>query len=320
MRDGDSRRVQLWRPFIEEGFERLSNVEFIIETSEPGASPLFATHTASAFQEKWLELLSSLDSSDLAGLRTRVSVPRASVMAFILDVMVELVAMHAAGKVHGDLKPSNILVSRNGPTLIDEAGVAFGDVSPTVSIGWSPPEQLLREPLTLAADIYPLGEIVQQVLQAESLGRRVIYRMPGGRDAELCENPTIYMDPASEVLPLEGRTLWYAVLERALAARPSERWESVEAMANAIGDAMRCAPIATAVDVGGTRGVSNRVLCGRRKAACRLVGCCEHLKILGGGSNSSSGVTEASESVVWRRRQVNAGPDVAGCGRAPSAG
>jgi hypothetical protein len=120
---GATREVQIWRSFIEEGFERLPDVWFTIETSDPGPSRVLETATASAFHEKWAELLSSLDSTELAKLRTMIYVPRASIMRCMLDVMHEVAAMHARGKVHGDLKPSNILVSRNGPALIDEVGV-----------------------------------------------------------------------------------------------------------------------------------------------------------------------------------------------------
>ena len=73
--------------------------------------------------------------------------------------------------------------------------------------------------------------------------------MPGDTVAEVCENPSIYMDPNSRVLPIEGRAEWYDVLERALAAKPSDRWASVEAMADALERVMQSAPISEFVHV-----------------------------------------------------------------------
>ena len=99
----------------------------------------------------------------------------------IVEIMGEVAALHDDGRLHGDLKPSNVLVSREGTSLIDEVGLRFGDVSPTVSIGWSPPEQLLRSPLTAAADMFGLGEMLRRVVGAESLGRHMDFPSARGR-------------------------------------------------------------------------------------------------------------------------------------------
>jgi serine/threonine protein kinase len=84
--------------------------------------------------------------------------------------------MHDRQEIHGDIKPSNTLISRNGKTLIDEGSLGVGDISPTVTLGWSPGEQLLRQPLSCAADIFPLGQMLLYILDGEQLGKDVRYR------------------------------------------------------------------------------------------------------------------------------------------------
>jgi Domain of unknown function (DUF4062)/Protein kinase domain len=244
----ESKRVQVFRQFIEEGLERLGNVSFILKL-EHDRSPLLETEKVTDFHECWKELLTSRNESELARLRTRVQIPRAAIVCFLLEVMDEVSELHRLGRIHGDLKPSNILVNRCGGALIDEVGMAVDEISPTVSLGWSPPEQLMREPLSYAADVYPLGEMIRRVLEAEALGRQVSYRMPGGSVVQVCESPTIYLEPESDVVPAAGRDDWCEVVERGLVARPSERWESVGAMADALRLAMERAPISGSVEV-----------------------------------------------------------------------
>lgn len=75
-----------------------------------------------------------------------------------------LVAVHAAGLIHRDLKPSNVLLSPQGPRVVDFGIAKLIDAAPTTlaglvvgSAGWLSPEQLRGEPLTPALDLYAAG-------------------------------------------------------------------------------------------------------------------------------------------------------------------
>jgi eukaryotic-like serine/threonine-protein kinase len=83
-----------------------------------------------------------------------------------------LVAVHAAGLVHRDLKPANVLLSWEGPKIID-FGIAYArDVAGPSGTGytgtgnvigtmaWMAPEQLRGEPVGPAADIFAWGMCV----------------------------------------------------------------------------------------------------------------------------------------------------------------
>jgi eukaryotic-like serine/threonine-protein kinase len=161
-----------------------------------------------------------------------IRIPRLSILQFVLEVIEEVAGMHGHGEIHGDIKPSNTLVSRRGEMLIDKVELAVGDVSPTVTVGWSPYEQLLRKPLSCSADVFPLGLMLLHVLGGELLGRESSCRMPDGKRAVLVEDPTIYMPGDGCIGSSAIRKSWCRFIEKALKTDPGQRWSNASQMAD----------------------------------------------------------------------------------------
>jgi Tol biopolymer transport system component len=157
------------------------------------------------------------------------------------DLARALVAAHAARLVHGDLKPENVFLTRDGtpkvldfgiarlkqdaggPHLVDTmSGVLFG------TAGYLAPEQVLGQPVDARTDLFTLGAIVFEMLY----GRRAF----GGEHAidslhaVLHETPIEPRDTQSDV-PRSLR----AIVTRLLEKSPADRFQSAEDVVAAFG-------------------------------------------------------------------------------------
>ncbi|MCQ1948193.1 serine/threonine-protein kinase [Arthrobacter sp. zg-Y1116] len=88
-----------------------------------------------------------------------------------VELAAGLGGVHAAGYIHRDVKPSNILVDpATGHAKITDLGIAVssqgvGDKEPSYgSLPYMSPEQVRRAPLTSATDIYSLGLVLLECL------------------------------------------------------------------------------------------------------------------------------------------------------------
>ncbi|WP_073754619.1 serine/threonine-protein kinase [Streptomyces sp. CB03234] len=98
--------------------------------------------------------------------------PDTSVRALASGLSQALEAIHSVGLVHRDLKPSNVLLTVDGPRVIDfgiaralDAHSAAGDVRTRTgavvgSPGFMSPEQVRGEGVTAASDVFCLGAVL----------------------------------------------------------------------------------------------------------------------------------------------------------------
>ena len=98
--------------------------------------------------------------------------PENSVRALATGLIRALSAIHAAGLIHRDLKPSNILLTFDGPRVIDfgiaravdAAMQSSGGLTSTGAVIGSPgfmaPEQVRGTPVSTASDVFCLGAVL----------------------------------------------------------------------------------------------------------------------------------------------------------------
>lgn len=108
-----------------------------------------------------------IDGPDLnVHLERHGSLPAPQVRALAGGLAEALLAIHGAGLVHRDLKPTNVLLAASGPKVIDFGIAAVADGTRYTSTGlvmgtpgWMAPEQVLGARLEPAMDVFAWGLI-----------------------------------------------------------------------------------------------------------------------------------------------------------------
>lgn len=126
--------------------------------------------------EKFLTM-EFVDGESLAGVLTRERrLPTARVVELMTAVCAGLAAAHAAGVIHRDLKPDNVMIAKDGRVLVTDFGIARASLDSshkTVGMvlgtpGYMAPEQVqgLKD-LDGRVDIYALGVMLFELFTGE---------------------------------------------------------------------------------------------------------------------------------------------------------
>jgi serine/threonine-protein kinase len=112
----------------------------------------------------------------------------ASAVRICTDVAAGLEALWAAGMVHRDVKPANILLEEHGKAYITDFGLAKDTQGSLLtrpgqalgSMDYMSPEQIRGEPLSAATDVYALGCVMHECMCgqppfAEAQGMRILW-------------------------------------------------------------------------------------------------------------------------------------------------
>jgi serine/threonine-protein kinase len=172
--------------------------------------------------------------------------PPAEVAALVADVGAALAQLHAAGALHGDLRPRSILSTATTVKLVGAGRGLLRDVDaerPIANPLWCAPERLRNSPPTPASDVWSLGLLAFFLATGRSY-----WRTGGERPARamslLREMLIEPLPPASARARAMGATvrlplafdLWFA---RCVAREPSARFTDATAMQAELTAAMR---------------------------------------------------------------------------------
>lgn len=153
------------------------------------------------------------------------------VVAIMAQVAQALDAIHEQGIIHRDLKPENIMRRRDGGAVLADFGIAKSMLhvdsmahSPTrqAELVGTPyylsPEQAAGQALTPLSDLYSLGVMMFEMLT----GRRPF------RAESLDQLLAHHMTAPTPTLP-QAHAAFQPVLERLMAKKPEDRYESARA-------------------------------------------------------------------------------------------
>ncbi|MYV99079.1 serine/threonine-protein kinase [Streptomyces sp. SID3343] len=131
-----------------------------------------------------------------------------------------LTAIHAAGLVHRDIKPSNVLLSLDGPRVIDfgisramEASVLTRTGHTVGSPGFMSPEQVDGRDIGPPSDVFSLGSVLVFAATGsgpfgEGSGQALMYRI-------------VAQEPRLEELPVALREIVAACMTKHASSRPT---------------------------------------------------------------------------------------------------
>jgi len=143
-----------------------------------------------SFEAGWLALEWVAGGSLRDLIATRNLEPLVPVRRWAAPLARSLAWVHAAGVVHADVKPANVLLRAPGEPVLCDFGIAvpMGEVSRGGSAGYMSAERLAGEPLSASEDIYGFGRVLEDVLIA----------LPSARDDALVALMRHCLGPAGD--------------------------------------------------------------------------------------------------------------------------
>ena len=161
-----ARDEELRRRFVREArlAARLShpNVVRVFDVGEDEGRPFIA-----------MEYVEGETLAELVARRGRLPAGEAATLG--MQMCAGLAAAHAAGLVHRDVKPQNLLLGTDGTLKLGDFGIAAGHDGTRLTLagtvlgtaGYLAPEQARGEQVTAAADIYAVGAVLYELLTGE---------------------------------------------------------------------------------------------------------------------------------------------------------
>jgi eukaryotic-like serine/threonine-protein kinase len=256
-----------------------------------------------------------VEGEDLASIvRKTGALPARATARLVAQAARAVAAAHDRGFVHRDIKPGNILVTREGRVKVADFGIAraLSESSLTLpgttlgSVHYFSPEQARGELASPASDIYSLGIVLFELLT----GRRP---WTGDTAAAIATARLTGAVPSPSAVHSGIPPALEAITRKALATNPEDRFGSASEMAAALDQAIgedRGAGAASAAGAGIAAGAAAPAAAGAGTAAAEAV-------TGAAGAAAAGGLAGAGAAGAAAAGAVGAGaPTVAGVARA----
>lgn len=197
-------------------------------------------------------------------IQRRGTVPEREMLPLAIQVVEGLKAAHAAGLIHRDIKPGNILLDSGGNAKIVDFGLALLlDPSGTAKAAenWAtpyyvPPETIEGQSEDFRSDIYAFGATLYHALAGK----------PPCNEESMATN--LLREAKKKIIPLGQAAPWItprtcSVVDRAMAYRPADRFSSYDELLSYLRDAF------AQVKAGAKATVKDPAAAMRRQAARR---------------------------------------------------
>ncbi|MCC6382425.1 MAG: protein kinase, partial [Dehalococcoidia bacterium] len=166
--------------------------------------------------------------------------PFTEVLRVLRGIGAALDAAHEAGLIHRDVKPSNILFTRDGEPVLADFGIArLAEAEENLTVRgtligtphYMAPEMASGDEVSPASDLYSLGIVLYEMLAGEP---------PFPRETPLATVRAHIYEPPPLLAAhqVDASPAVQSVISRALAKEPSQRFRSGAAMAAAFEDAI----------------------------------------------------------------------------------
>jgi eukaryotic-like serine/threonine-protein kinase len=163
------------------------------------------------------------------------------VLTDIVRIMEDLLAglqfSHERGVVHRDIKPANVMLTTSGQAKIADFGIARIESSSMTQAGtvlgtpaYMSPEQFMGQVVDARTDIYSSGVLLYQLLTGER-------PFEGGMSA-IMHKALNTEPPAPSQLSVTAPPAFDAVVRRAMAKRPEDRFTTATAFIEAVRNAV----------------------------------------------------------------------------------
>ncbi|MDR3470801.1 MAG: serine/threonine-protein kinase, partial [Devosia sp.] len=177
-------------------------------------------------------------------IRSGTLIPIRQVGEVMAQILLALDHAHSKGVIHRDIKPSNILCPSAASIKVTDFGVArldSLDVTNTQGLGavgtpnYMAPERLLGRAADVRADLFSVGVILYQLLTGSK--PFIAFDLP-----ELMRKLLNEMPPSIMTLRPELWTEIDAVVQKALARNPDDRYQSAERFIEGLSAAIEARP------------------------------------------------------------------------------